>query len=112
VRIDAEDLAEQRVRVLPVALRIVRDATVPGPDVEVTVRSEEEEAAVVVGGEIGHLEDQPLAVGIERAVRGDPVADDVLVLVLPRVVRVDLTRALEVRGGTRSRGDPAPRRRK
>ena len=96
-RPDAEQLAEQRVEVLARSARIVLLAPVARADVEVAVRAELELAAVVVFGEVGHVQDLAGAALVEGAVRADRVADHVLVLVGAGEVGVDEVGALEVR---------------
>src|SRR5690606_30923401 len=52
VDVDAQDCAEQRRRVLAVAVRIAGAAAVTQPDIEETVRPEHDVAAVVIGARL------------------------------------------------------------
>ena len=84
-------------RFCPLRSRIVLLAAVARADVEVAVRPELELAAVVVFGEVGHVQDLAGAALVEGAVRADRVADHVLVLVGTGEVGVDHVGALEIR---------------
>jgi hypothetical protein len=50
--VEAQDLAEQRLRVLPVREGVLLAAAVAGRDVQVAVLAEQQLTAVVVGGDL------------------------------------------------------------
>ncbi len=66
VHVDAQHLAEQRARVLPVAVRVAGTAAVAEPEVEEPVRPEGQVAAIVVGGGLHDRQEVALGRGIER----------------------------------------------
>ncbi len=51
--VEAQHLAEQRVRVLAVLVRVATVAAVTGAEIEIAVATELDHAAVVVPGEVG-----------------------------------------------------------
>src|SRR5712691_8683518 len=68
--VDSQELREERVAVLPVALRVPARASVAHPDVEISVRPERELPAVVIFERLPDLEDDDLACFVrDRAVR-------------------------------------------
>jgi hypothetical protein len=95
-RIDAQDLSKERIEVLAIPLGVVGDAAVSGADVEHLVGPEEDQAAVVIRGEVLHHEDVALARGVDGSVPRHGEADDPLVLVGVGVVGEECARGLEV----------------
>ena len=97
--IDAQNLAEQRVRVLPAAQGIAPAAAIADADVEIAVGTEGELSAVVIRVlPVGDLQNHDLAPGIgrvrrraQREARDGDVSDRV------RVVHVKVTRGRKTR---------------
>src|SRR5215211_7583493 len=62
--IDPQKLSQERAEILPVALRVAGRPSVAEADVELVVRTEQHEAAVVVGERLIHSEDLPGALRV------------------------------------------------
>ncbi len=101
VHVDAQDVAQQRRAVLPVPLRVAAPAAVAHPHVQLAVRPERHQPAVVVGERLRHPEDQ---LGRRRvravAVGAHPVALDARVAAR-RCSRRRRSRWRRTRGGRR-----------
>src|SRR5262249_55573627 len=90
VHVEPQELAEERLAVLSVAVRISRRAAVPHPDVEHAVRTESQASAIVIGIGLIHLEHELARGRISHiGVTTDLIALDVRVAVLVRVVYIE-----------------------